>query len=140
MSAGRTKITPHFALGEFACHDGTPYPVEWVESRLRQLCELLEEIRREVKAPVRVLSGYRTPVYNRRIGGARASQHVEGRAADIIVDSMTVPRLHAAILDLHRTDVGAAALGGLGRYPGFVHVDVRIVERLARWTGGRLTA
>lgn len=35
----------HFPSEEFACHDGTPYPSEWVDDRLAQLKSTLEIIR-----------------------------------------------------------------------------------------------
>lgn len=133
------KITTHFTLLEFACRDGTPYPTRWIESRLYPLCETLETIRTRVGKPVRVLSGYRTETYNRRVGGARRSQHVEGRAADIKVAGLTAAALHAVVLALRKGNC-LPRLGGLGLYPGFVHVDVRPWGCLARWTGRRVEA
>lgn len=132
------KITPHFSLAEFACRDGTPYPSRWINARLRPLCDTLEVIRAEAGSPVRVLSGYRTPRYNARIGGARKSEHMEGCAGDIIADGMSAASLHALVLRLYRD--GRILLGGLGAYPGFVHVDIRDGGRLVRWTGRRARA
>jgi uncharacterized protein YcbK (DUF882 family) len=138
------KITEHFSLEEFAqpARHGlpsVPYPERWIEDRLRPLCLILEEIRREVGAPLRILSGYRSPEYNRKIGGARASQHVEGRAADIVAPGLPLVRLETAVLrvDLAREREGRQRVAGWGSYPSFVHVDVR-PGRLARWTGARV--
>lgn len=133
------SVTLHFDVAEFRCRDGTPYPPEWVVERLRPLCESLEVIRAACGGrPIRVLSGYRTPRYNARIGGARASQHVEGRAADIQHPSLDASALHMRILDLYgRGEL--PRLGGLGIYPTFVHLDVRPTDgRLRRWTGTRV--
>ena len=91
------RVTPHFSLADFACHDGTPYPVQWIDARLRPLCELLEIVRGRFGAPVTVISGYRTPAHNRRVQGARRSQHVEGRAADIRVRGVAPARVHDAL-------------------------------------------
>lgn len=131
-------VTPHFCLGEFSCHDagGTPYPGHWIEERLRPLCETLEMIREAVGGPVAILSGYRTEAYNRSIGGAKLSQHVQGRAADIRCARLKTPELHMLIDSLYRAGK-LPHLGGLGRYVNFVHVDVRQGPRLARWTGTR---
>lgn len=133
------KVTPHFDDVEFACHDGTPYPAEWVQERLLPLCTDLEIIRADVNAPILILSGYRSPAYNearRRnsAGVAKDSQHIHGRAADIRVRDLPSDELHAAILRLHR-EGKLPAIGGLGLYRGWVHVDVRPGDRLARWNG-----
>ena len=129
------QITPHFKLSEFQCRDGAPYPERWIASRLRPLCEQLEILRQHLGAPITISSGYRTPEYNRRIGGARQSQHVEGRAADIIVKGIRADRVHALALTLHTN--GDLKLGGLGQYPTFTHLDIRPGTRLARWGGSR---
>ena len=103
------------------------------------LCETLEVLRAALGRPITILSGFRTAAYNRRIGGARASQHVEGRAADIVVKGLSATAVHAKLLELHA--VGKLPrLGGLGAYHGFTHVDVRPGDRLARWGGSRTAA
>lgn len=130
-------ITPHFALAEFASHDGLPYPAEWIATRLRPLCEALEAIREACGGrAVTIVSGYRSPAQNTRVGGARQSQHVQGRAADIRVAGVAPAEVHRQILDLDRA--GRIAIGGLGLYPSWVHVDVRARPadgHLAQWTG-----
>jgi hypothetical protein len=135
------RITNHFGLEEFACRDGTPYPVEWIEGRLRPLCALLEVLRRELGGhAVAILSGYRTPFYNHFIGGAPASQHLEGRAADIVVSGVSPAAVHDTALQLHAA--GELHLGGLGSYPNFTHVDVRprpLSAGPALWSGGKQT-
>lgn len=129
-------MTPHFSSQEFACRDGAPYPLEWIQDRLRPLCEILEQVRAACGGqPVSVLSGYRTQTYNQTIGAAPRSQHVEGRAADVAILYSAPESVHAAALALHRG--GQVQLGGLGLYPTFVHLDVRPGERLARWRGSR---
>lgn len=130
------KITKNFALEEFHCHDGTPYPAEWETDRLIPLCEQLELIRKHFNAAVTVLSGYRTEEYNRKIGGAKASQHVQGRAADITIQGYSAARVHLGILDM--CDRKEIELGGIGGYPGFTHVDVRPGTRLVQWYGSRV--
>lgn len=128
-------VTPHFALREFRCKDGTPYPVEWIGARLTPLCLLLEEIRRMLgNRSIQVVSGFRTPGYNRKVGGARKSQHVEGRAADIRVVGVLPERVFREVERAYRSG-SLERLGGLGLYPSFTHVDVREGKRLAKWIG-----
>ena len=72
----------HLAWSELACKDGTPYPAQWRETRAVALSAVFEALRAAVGQPLSILSAYRTQAHNRVVGGARASQHVEGRALD----------------------------------------------------------
>jgi hypothetical protein len=146
------KVSSHFDVEEFglpprgralrAGFDPVLYPSTWIGERLRLLCEALEVLREELGGrPVHVVSGYRPENYNRAIGGARRSQHIEGRAADVIVDGVDAGVVHDTAVRLAKA--GRMRIGGLGRYPTFTHVDVRDVPptgappRLVRWVGGR---
>lgn len=129
-------ITKNFDSEEFNCHDGAPYPAKWRGTRLVELCGVLEVAREEAGGvPVKILSGYRSPMHNAAIGGAKASQHMEGRAADVTIKGMEPAEVHAMFLRLH--EEGKIRLGGLGRYPHFTHVDVR-PGVLRRWQGSRV--
>lgn len=124
------QLTPNFALEEFACHDGTAVPAPFL-ANVRELARNLQALRDLVGRPVHVLSGYRTPTWNAKVGGVQGSQHLLARAADLHVDGMTPDALHAAIE--HLIAVGRMKQGGLGLYPTFVHYDVRGTK--ARWNG-----
>ena len=139
------KVTLHFAVDEFARKarpdagfpKAAPYPPGWVESRLRPLCEALEVIREALGGKsIKVGSGYRDPSYNTAIGGAKASQHMAGRAADITVVGVPATVLHRQILTLCEEGM-LPMVHGLGQYPNFVHVDVRPGKKLVRWSGSR---
>lgn len=131
----------YFHPQEFACHDGTKYPEDWTP-RLSALCSQLDQIRRYWKGPLRVVSGYRTPDYNIQVGGAPASQHVKGNAADIAptandMDS-AVQELHGLIQRLLQSGQ-LPLVGGIGYYPGrWIHVDIRPRPddgHVATWVG-----
>jgi uncharacterized protein YcbK (DUF882 family) len=135
-------MSKYFKPEEFKQHarHGLPevgYPKEWRETKLAKLCALLDIIREAAGSPVTISSGYRSPEYNRKIGGARNSQHVQGSAADIQCKGMTAAKLHALVLRLYQ-EGKLPGLGGLGQYPTFVHLDIRQGKRLARWSGSRL--
>lgn len=140
----------HFAVEEFASHDGAPYPAEWVGDRLAALCKVLDVIRDAWGSPLTVVSGYRTAALNAALvqasaarngvsGVAQNSQHIQGRAADVRPANPTIGRvaqLHALARRLF--DAGKLpGLGGLGLYPGWIHVDVRakVNGHLATWIG-----
>ncbi|MDZ4805485.1 MAG: D-Ala-D-Ala carboxypeptidase family metallohydrolase [Candidatus Eisenbacteria bacterium] len=109
--------------------------------------------------PILIMSGYRTPHYNRSLGNVQLSRHQFGDAADIIVDSngdqvmddlnqdgvlngKDAITLAAWIEELWRREEYAGRPGGLGVYNSegnhgpFVHVDMRGVR--ARWSGNGL--
>lgn len=128
--------SPHLTWKELACHDGTPYPTNWRESRAVVLAQEFEAIRHMCgDKPLVILSAYRTVVYNRKIGGAKYSQHKEGRALDLRPPAgMGVGAFHHRILQYTKTD--GCKIRGLGLYPTFVHVDIRPTPALVRWSGG----
>ena len=135
--------SPHLSWSELACKDAahTPYPSEWRETRAPVLAAEFEAIRAAVGAPVRIGSAYRTPAHNRSVGGAKASQHMQGRALDLYPPTgMTVARLYE--LCRLRAALSESAIGGIGRYPTFVHIDTRPLanQRLTVWNGSRAWA
>ena len=135
------RITEHFDTSEFIqkTRGSIPYaeyPTEWIEERLRPLCEQLEIIRKALgDMSIRVISGYRSPAYNKAIGGADKSQHMEGRAADIVVPGRQASEVHALILQLSKDK--KIKIGGLGDYSNFVHVDIRPTKKLVQWSATR---
>lgn len=93
------------------------------------LVSLLDAVRAAVGAPVHVNCGYRCPAHNAAVGGVPKSFHVLGQAADIACKVLSP----AALADVAER----FAPPGLGRYPGFVHVDVRRGwDHPARWSKG----
>ena len=66
-------------------------PSEEVISNLKELCvHVLQPLRELVKVPVVITSGYRSPSVNAVIGGYYHSQHLEGKAADFLIPSLTL--------------------------------------------------
>lgn len=135
-------VTEHFCAHEFDQParyglPGAPYPREWIVSRLLPLCRMLERLRTVLgDRHIRILSGYRTPPYNARIGGAPHSQHMAGTAADIVVQDL-LP--HDVFHEVERllTLGDLQLVRGVGRYPGFTHLDIRRVPRVVWWDGVR---
>lgn len=122
------QLTQNFNLIEFACRDGSQVPENLI-CNVQKLAENLQVLRDYVGEPVRLNSGYRTPSYNKKIGGAPQSQHLLAKAADITVKSKTPKQIKAIIEKLIKD--GKMHNGGIGLYAGFVHYDVR--DKPARW-------
>lgn len=122
------QLTENFNIREFACKDGSDVPNN-LEPNVQKLAESLQVLRDHLDEPIRLNSGYRSPEYNKKIGGAKSSQHLKANAADITVKSKTPKELAAIIETL--ISQKKMTQGGIGIYPGFVHYDVR--GTAARW-------
>lgn len=123
------RVSKYFNREEFDCRDGTPVPTCYVENVVN-LANQLDIIREELGKPLFILSGYRTPKYNRAVGGATKSQHLQAKASDLMTKYHTPKQIHAAIEKLIRE--GKVKNGGLGLYKTFVHYDIGPVRR---WNG-----
>ena len=119
----RDDISTHFRRLEFACKCGCGFDTVDLET-----LTLLQDIRLHFNAPVIINSGCRCAAYNRRVGGAAASQHVFGRAADIRVQGIDPAVVATYVETQHPT-------ASVGRYNTFTHVDTR-TSGPARWPRG----
>ena len=154
-----TFVSPHFKLKDFLCKQEGGYPKYVVlKEKLLLKLELIIEKVNEQGIPCNtfhIMSGYRTPYYNKLIGNVKYSRHLWGGAADIFIDEN--PRdgmmddlngdghidfqdagvLYDIIDQMYGKPWYERFLGGLGRYEKtndhgpFVHVDVRGFR--ARW-------
>ena len=117
---GSTYLSKNFKVSEFKCNDGSDTVL--ISDKL---VGLLQKIRDHFGAAVTINSAYRTESYNKKIGGATKSQHVNGTAADIVVKGAT-PLEVAQYVEHIMPDSG-----GIGVYQSFTHVDVR--ANRSRW-------
>jgi uncharacterized protein YcbK (DUF882 family) len=93
------KLTKNFSLSEFDCNDGSVTPKEVIVN-LQLLAEQLQVLRDFVGKPITINSGYRSPSYNKKIGGASRSQHLLGTAADIRIDGISAREVHGIVSEL----------------------------------------
>ena len=117
---GDLQLSPHFRLSEFASKDGSDKVL--VDDAL---VELLEQIREAAGGAVTINSGYRSPAHNAAVGGVSSSQHLYGRAADVVVEGAS-PLLVGQIAEYYLD-----RRGGIGVYQTFTHVDTRAIR--SRW-------
>jgi uncharacterized protein YcbK (DUF882 family) len=158
------RLSSHFTLRSFITHDQDNIWPKYVVMReeLIDKLELVLSTLEEQGVPTRnvvVLSGFRTPQYNRRAafeGAAYASRHQYGDAADLIIDADGNGRMddlnRDGVVNFRDTDVINRAVekverqfpelvGGLGLYRAmgpsgpFAHIDVRGTR--ARWSNAR---
>lgn len=152
------RVSPHFRLRQFLSKQAGGYPKYLVLDE--RLIFLLEAIGERLKPigydadDIHVMSGFRTPFYNRQIDNVDYSLHQWGRAADIFLDKDDntmmddlnkdgrIDRRDAVALSefldaLSKTPELSAFIGGIGVYGAtaahgpFVHVDTRGIR--ARW-------
>ena len=158
-----TELSDHFRLRDFFPHDQQNVWPKYIVVEMK-LVDKLELILAELEkqgipsAGVTVMSGFRTPQYNRSGGDPRGratlSRHMYGDAADIFIDNNHDGRMddlnHDGRINIGDARVVLAAanrveaahpslIGGVGVYAGtsahgpFTHIDTRGYP--ARWIG-----
>ena len=84
------KLTADFDLSEFV-PEGVPsrdIPAMVIENLLDLATTLLQPARDALGVAIRIGSGWRPADKNAAVGGASASDHLEGRAADLQADAL----------------------------------------------------
>jgi uncharacterized protein YcbK (DUF882 family) len=130
----RHRLSPHFTIEEFDCHDAfrTQVPKAAIPA-LEELCVNMLEPLRAKYGPCKVLSGYRTRAYNATLPGAALhSQHIyddqpSSVAADLRFAKGSVAQwAWSARWRFNTKNIWRKRQrGGSGRYlrSGFTHVD-----------------
>tara|TARA_R110002124_G_scaffold229973_2_gene395115 strand:- start:1342 stop:1737 length:396 start_codon:yes stop_codon:yes gene_type:complete len=127
------QLTKNFHLLEFCCNDGVGVPSIYLDN-VKKLANNLQVLRDELNSPITINSSYRHEYYNKKIGGAKYSQHLTASASDITVRDIRPKKLARTILKLIKS--GKMDEGGVGLYNGFVHYDIR--GKKARWDNSSL--
>ena len=122
------QITKSFNLSEFQCKCGCKMPPK-VLGNVLVLVEQLQVLRDALNTPIHLTNAYRCVTHNKEVGGAKNSQHLLGKAADIQIEHLT-PREVSTTIEIF-IDEGLMKQGGLATYPTFVHYDIR--GKKARW-------
>jgi uncharacterized protein YcbK (DUF882 family) len=122
------RLTTNFWKSEFDSKDGSVMPND-VLYNVQKLANQLQTLRDYLNKPIKINSGYRSPKHNKAVGGSKNSQHVLGKASDIVVKGMK-PEEVALIIERLISE-GNMLQGGIGIYNTFVHYDIRRTK--ARW-------
>lgn len=146
--ATRKRLSAHFRIEEFDCHDGTQIAAHNYDDVARLVEWWLEPLRSEF-GPVVVVSGFRTLSHNRFVGGAQHSVHLlktplpggdppssrgashrstQVAAAADVVPARGNPKAWAEWSRRFRPrhgHLGKRGRGGVGLYVagGFIHLD-----------------
>jgi peptidoglycan hydrolase-like protein with peptidoglycan-binding domain len=104
----RTRLTRNINLGELRCSDGSPIVLVDLDLLAKE-----QACRDYFGQPIIFSSFYRTLAYNTKIGGAKESWHVDGRAGDKDIGAgkyLVDPRIVAMY------DDAIGQYGGIGLY------------------------
>lgn len=133
------KLTKNFKLKEFVeSRFYGEHQNEVIESfskdtslleNTKVLAEQLQALRNELCKPVKINIAYRPLWWEKKQGRSGSSQHVLGKAADIVVKGVDTTTLAGVIKRLIRE--GKMQDGGVGIYNSFVHYDIGPAGR--RW-------
>lgn len=152
-------LTDHIHLGDLDCKLEVPYPhYAAVQTSMLVKLEGLVDALKSRGLPgehLQIMSGYRTPDYNRSLGNrTRFSRHIVGDAADVYIDSDGDERMDdlngdgrvnrrdaiyllSLVNEMDNSSGYGALVGGASAYSSnhdhgpFVHVDTRGYP--ARW-------
>jgi uncharacterized protein YcbK (DUF882 family) len=158
-----TRVSEHFKLRDFLTHDQANVWPKFLVIEMRNV-DKLELVLADLQSRgidvsgVKVMSGFRTPQYNKSggnpAGRAGLSRHMYGDAADILIDSnhdgvmddlnhdgrSTIDDARVVSQAVDRVEAAHPELiGGAGVYPAesghgpFIHIDSRGYR--ARWIG-----
>ncbi len=126
-----SQCIKHFGAGEFKSYFAAQrrgvknsQPPRKLWKNILPTLRIVDDLRASFGKPCRILSSYRSPDYNRAVGGATHSQHLEFNALDIAFDGVSPRQVYERLLEWRKA---GKFTGGLGLYPssGFVHIDTR---------------
>lgn len=121
------KVTPNFKVGELACKDGN------INSKVILICkDYLQPLREKAGVPFSLTSAYRTEAYNKSIGGSPNSQHMLGKAFDIVWTVALKKKFGTQ--EAFKKFCIENGVKGFGHYKTFVHIDWRITPNSRGWS------
>ena len=114
---GDKYLSKNFRVKEFRCKDGSDKIIIDMA-----LVVYLQAIRDWAAASITINSGYRTPSHNASVGGASNSQHIYGKAVDIVCSNKTPLQLaqRAETLGMKGIEWNADL--------GYTHIDTRTTK------------
>lgn len=137
------RLTKNFTLEELTVTnvsaENDPSTIQ-IESLQRLADNVLQPLRDSFGLPIRINSGFRSLVVNKKVGGSPTSSHCKGEAADLDSDD------NARLFEIIRSELPFDQLiweGGDDHQPAWVHVSYREGNnrrQVLRMTNGQYTA
>lgn len=117
---GNLKLSENFKVKEFACKGGSD--IIYIDT---ELVKILQKVRNHFNKQVKIISGYRTENYNKKVDCVKNSYHLKGQATDIQIKGIS-----PVIVGLVASRYGA---NGIEVYNSFPHIDTR--KNNSYWIG-----
>ena len=121
------QISKNFQYKEFDCHGSGCCSTTVIDEKL---VEYVQRIRDHFGKPVTITSPYRCEVHNRRVGGATKSYHMQGKAADIVVQGVSSREVAKYAESIGILGIGLYETSADGY---FTHIDTRTTKSF--WYG-----
>ena len=121
------QISKNFQFKEFDCHGKGCCSTTIIDEKL---VEYVQRIRDHFGKPVTITSPYRCEVHNRRVGGATKSYHMQGKAADIVVQGVASREVAKYAESIGILGIGLYETSADGY---FTHIDTRTTKSF--WYG-----
>ncbi len=124
------RLSENFRLAEFHCKGKNCCSATLVDEKLT---ELLQKLREKLGTAININSGYRCRRHNASVGGAADSNHIKGKAADIVVPGVAPEEVAKA--------AESVGFKGIILYTKkkFVHLAVRDTKSFKKNTGNKIT-
>ena len=121
------QISKNFQYKEFDCHGKGCCSTTIIDEKL---VKYVQRIRDHFGKPVTITSPYRCEVHNKRVGGATKSYHMQGKAADIVVQGVSSREVAKYAESIGILGIGLYETSADGY---FTHIDTRTTKSF--WYG-----
>jgi len=116
----RMVLAPHFKT-RGRTRNTLPPKSQW--KQLAATLKVVDKMVVRMNAPLReITSAYRSPRYNRAVGGKSRSYHMQNLALDLQFRGVSAYHVNYVAKKLRKEGLFK---GGIGRYPSFTHIDTR---------------
>ena len=116
----RMVLAPHFKT-RGRTRNCLPPKEQW--KKIASTLKVADKMVTRMNAPLReITSAYRSPRYNRAVGGKSRSYHMQNIALDLQFRGVSASHANYVAKKLRKEGVFK---GGIGRYPSFTHIDTR---------------